>query len=1139
MSLNLILGRSGCGKSHCIYKNIEESLKEAPDKNIIIIVPEQFTFETEKMVLNTLGEENSFNISVLNFKRLCYRVFSKLGGSKKLFINNSGRNMVIHKVLQENILNLKAFGNAARQKGFASILSDTITELKRYDLSPEELFSAEHTFTDDSILKNKLYDIEMIYRKFQEHIDERYTDSEDMLNILLDKLDKYEELKGAEIWFDEFYSFTPIQYKVIDKMMKYASTINVCLLNGEEDVFSIVKRTQDKLTNLAMENNLKINTIYEKNQMRYKCNDELKHLEKYYFKYPYKEYNEATEKLTVSVCSNPYDEIEEAAKEIVTLIKEKNYRYKDIAVVTSNLQDYTDIVKSIFEEYNIPFFLDVKKSLMNNLIIIFITSALEVIFRNWSYESVFKYLKTSINDFNAEEIDILENYVLANGIRNKKMWMNSWTLKVPSELIGSSTEEEVLMKLNNMREKIAAPFSNIYKLTISNCKVRDICEELYNFIVMSNLGEKIEEYIEEFKADGQLQMAREYSQIYNIIIETIDQFVEVLGEYKMSLEDFTKILQAGFEAYKVASIPSSVDEVLVGSIERSKSHDIKALFIIGLNDGIFPKVIDKEGILNDADRMMLSEKGYNLASDTRSSALEEQLLIYITLNSSREYLKLSYPIADYEGKSLRPSIIISRIHSLFKNITIKSDVLANEKKLDIKDYISVKPAFNNFTLNLRKEFNNNEFSLLWKQTYKWFLNSPIYRERTANIVTGLWYTNMETHVDDKKIKELYEENKVFSVSQFERYARCPFNYFVHYGLKCRERKIHKLTPPKVGSLLHEVIECFCEEIIHRKIQWDQLTKSEISAMIDEVIEVSLEKVDNSIFSSTARLKYLTNRLRKVLNKTIETIAMHIKNSEFVPVGYEAEFNFSGKYPPIELQLSSGEKVKVIGKIDRIDYLEDGDELYVRIIDYKSGSKDFKLSDLFYGFQLQLLVYLDAILDFESNGENKAVFPGGILYCKIDNPLISVKKKLSDEKIGEEILKSLKMKGLVLDETDIIKKMDTSLVDGTSKIIPVSIKKDGNLSSKDNSVASRNQFLLLRKYVKKTLVNLCESMLSGDISIKPYKNQKETPCSYCEYHSLCQFDDGLEDNCFRNLKTLSNEEVYSEIEKELEGEKHED
>ncbi|MHC1683344.1 MAG: helicase-exonuclease AddAB subunit AddB [Clostridiaceae bacterium] len=1140
MSLNLVLGRSGCGKSHCIYEDIEKSLKKNPDKNIIIIVPEQFTFETEKMVLNTFGEENSFNIKVLNFKRLCYRAFQEVGGSTQLFINNSGRNMIIHKILQENIMDLKSFGSAARQKGFISVLSDTITELKRYDLTPEELLEAQSTLSNDNILTNKLHDIELIYRKFQEHIDNSYTDSEDMLNLLVEKLDKYQPLKDSEVWFDEFYTFTPVQYKVIDKIMKYSSRVNVCLLYGEEDVFSILKRTEDKLTKIAMENSIKINIKQKKDQMRYKCNEELKHLEKYYFKYPYEVFNDPTEKLTITVNSNPYNEIEEVAKDISTLIREKGFRYKDIAIVTRNIDGYSDVVKSIFQEYKIPYYIDVKKPLMDNLIITFITSALEVVFRSWSYESVFKYLKTTIHSFSLNEVDMLENYILANGIKGKKMWFaERWIRPVPSELIGNSTEEEVLEKLNEMKKVIIEPFECLYKLTISNCKVKDICEELFNFMVKSNLVEKIEGYIEKFKTSGQLQLAREYSQIYNIIIDILDQFVEVLGDYNTSIQEFTKILEAGFETLEVGTIPSSVDQVLVGSVERSKSHNIRALFIIGLNDSIFPKVIDREGILNDADRSILNDKGFPLASDTKAAAIEEQLLIYITLNSSQEYLKLSYPIADHEGKSLRPSIIVSRIKSLFKNVTINSNVLIEEKKLRLEDYLEVNPTFNNFTLNIKSEFKNNKFSPLWKETYKWFLENDNYRHRTENVVAALWYSNMESYVDEIKIRELYDAKRLFSVSQFERYSRCPFSYFVHYGLKCRERKIHKLTPPKVGSLLHEVIECFCEEIIHRNIKWAEISKDEISKLIDEIIKISIEKVDNSIFNSTARLKYLTNRLRKVLTRTIEVIAMHIKNSDFVPVGYESEFNFSGKYPPIQLRLSTGEEVKVIGKIDRIDYLEEANEVYVRIIDYKSSAKDFKLSDLYYGFQLQLLVYLDAILEYEKKNKDKTVFPGGILYCKIDNPLISVKKRLSDEKLEEEIIKSLKMKGLVLGETDIIKRMDTSLTDGASKIIPVSIKKDGNLSSKDNSVASKKEFLLLRKYVKKSLVDLCEDMLSGDISIRPYKNQKEIPCTYCEYHSLCQFDDTLEDNCYRNLKALSNEEVYAEIEKEVEGENHED
>lgn len=1143
MGLKLILGKSGSGKSFSIYEDIKKKIEEGFEGKLILIVPDQFTFEAEKNLIDIAGEKSVFKARVLNFKRLSHLVFSDLGGLKKNFINGCGRNMLLYKILKDNTLSFKTFSFASKQKGFATTISDMITELKRYDISPEELKEIENK-TEDINLKNKLSDIGLIFNTFEEAIEGKYTDSEDQMKMLSEKLDNFQDIKGAEIWIDGFSSYTPVQLRVIEKLLKYSKNLNISLTIREDSIFEVTRKTEKRLVKLSMDLNKSIKYENKNHQYRFKGNEELEYLENNYFNYHQKPYNanidgtSKTEKISISICSSPYDEIEEAAKKIRNLIMEKNFRYRDIAVVTRNLEGYDEVIRGIFSEYEIPYFLDKKKPLSDNVIITFILSALEIVSNNWSYESVFKYLKTRINTLSTEEIDLLENYVLAKGIRGKKKWIEeSFSYPALKELFNGIPEEEKLEKINEIKNVVAAPFKSFYENITKGATVSKFCSAVYEFLVTSNAAEIIEGWTHDLNEKGEIDLSKEYSQIWNIVMEVLDQLVEVLGEEKVSINDFITLLEVGFGAFKVGTIPPSVDQVLVGSVERSKGGDIKALFIIGLNDGVFPMAKNDEGILNDMDRGALKEIGVEVALDTKASALEEQFLVYMTLTASKDFLNLSYPISDFEGKTLRPSIIVSRIKALFSNLNIESKVLEDFSDYNIRDIVAKKQGFNNLVLNIRKNIEDGEVSKLWQEVYRWYSENQAYKNESKRVFSGMWYSNIEDFVSKDSITSIYGKDSTFSISQFERYAQCPFSYFVHYGLKCRERNVFEISSPKIGSLLHEIIESFCEEVIVRRLQWENITREDVAKLVDEIILKSVEKIDNSIFESTSRLKYLIKRLKKVLIRTINTIAMHIKNSEFLPIGYEVEFNKSGKYPPIEITLKNGERVKVIGKIDRVDYYENDKEVYVRIIDYKSSEKNFKLSEAYYGLQLQLLVYLDAILNYENGkkapGGEKSAAPGGILYCKIDDPMINTKKKLSDEALEIEIIKSLKMKGLLLSDVDIVKKMDKN-IGSSSLIIPAGVNKEGELS-KSSSAATREEFDLLRKHVKNNLSDLCEKLLEGYIKIQPTKFNKVTPCRYCDFKSVCQFDTNIQGNCYKNLKNLKDAEVFEKIKREVGGE----
>ncbi len=551
-------------------------------------------------------------------------------------------------------------------------------------------------------------DLSLIFSEFERRLHKNYIDNEDDLTILVEKLNKSKQFDNAEIWIDEFSSFSPQEYSVLEKLLLKSYRINITLCTDylnqggfvdTTDVFSPIKNTENKLLEIIEDNNIKLDkpiALKCDPCVRFKNSIELQHLEKNMFSFPYKEYKNETKDICMLKTLNQFTEIENTAKDIIKLCRDKGCRFKDIAVITGDLEGYENIISSVFLQYNIPFFIDKKREINNNPIIVLILSALEVLSKNWTYESVFRYLKTGLLDINNEEMDILENYVLANGIKGYQ-WTNDkpWEHKSFSNYeLEEQIEKDLLDKINDIRYEAMDPIVSLNKSFKSKDSAKEFCEVLYEFLCSINLPDKIQNMIENFKVEGEVEKASEYNQIWNIVMEVLDQIAEVIGEEKISLKEFFKILQTGFSEYEIGLIPPTLDQVIVGSITRLRSHNINILYIVGVNDGIFPAPLKEEGILSDEDRQFLGEKGLEIAKDTKSIAFEEQFLVYSTLTTPSKYLRLSYPIADGEGKTLRPSIIISRIKKIFTNICEENDIVRlNDEEEELKKYILCKANF--------------------------------------------------------------------------------------------------------------------------------------------------------------------------------------------------------------------------------------------------------------------------------------------------------------------------------------------------------------------------------------------------------------------------------------------------------------
>lgn len=1147
MSIRFIYGRAGSGKSYYCFEDIRKRIHEGSNRNLILLVPEQFSFQAEKNLIKTIGEKGILRAQVLSFRRMAEKVFNEVGGGIKNRINNSGKNMLLYKIIEENRNKLKTYKISAKTQGFIQLVSDVIEEFKKYNISPESLKENLDNIENKN-LRSKLQDIEILFREFQDRLGSNYMDSEDILYILCQKLDSSDIFKDAEVWIDEFSTFTPQEYNIIEKIMCSAYRVNMTLCmdvldeyseTESLDLFLPIRITEQKILQIAKENNinyskpvsLKCSPCY-----RFKNSDELQHLQHFLFSYPYSEYKGFTEDIKIFKALNKYTEIEYIARDIIKACRDKNIRFKDIAVITGELDEYENLIKAIFNQYDIPYFIDRKREITDNQIVILIISVIDILAKGWSYESVFRYLKTGLLELEFDDIYLLENYVLANGIKGKK-WLEEepWSFKIDyGSLKKDECEEEYLDRINSIRDKIRDPILKLSSNIKGKKKGRYICEGLYDFLCELKIPEKIEKLIVEFRDNNRLDKANEYNQIWDIVIDVLDQVVDVLGDESFGMEIFSQVLSIGFSQYEIGVIPPALDQVLVSNVTRIRSYNINALYVAGVNDGMFPVTMTSEGIFTDQDREELKERGLEIAPNMRSKIFEEQYLIYATLTMVDKYLTLTYSISDEEGKSKRPSIVISMIKKLFPKLSEKSNLLdVSECEEEIESVNSPRATFNVLISNMRKNLGHKKnIDSFWVDVYKWYKGNDIWSKRLEIILDAFYYNNEMKISDLAKVRRLYGKHINMSASRLEKFAQCPFSYFIQYGLEVKDRKIYGLNNPDLGSFMHGVLEKFSIMLKEKNLTWENVNEEFCRENVKGLIDNLLNDKPNYVLNSSKRYKHVTDNIKEILVRSVWIIARHMKKGEFIPRAYELSFGGKGDFPPVLIELDSGEKISLTGKVDRVDTAKDDITTYVRIIDYKSGSREFKLSDVYYGFQLQLLIYLDAILaELDEIIKSKSI-PAGVLYFKLENPILKTKGDISDQEIEERIIKSLKMNGLFLNEANVVKKMDTSM-EKDSDVISVSIKKDGNLSKAKSSLATREQFELLRKYVKNTIGELCKKILAGNIEITPYKNKNKSGCNYCEYSAICQFDITVKGNKYRILEDKKDEEIWSIIENEIE------
>lgn len=1120
MSVRLIYGKSGSGKSEFIFNEIKNLINCG--KKIYIITPEQFSFTAEKRLLETLGNKAVLNAEVLTFNRMSYRVASEVGGTAKTSISNPGKAMLIYNILCGKKSKLKFLGKSDEN---IELIIDQITEFKKHGVMIDDLTKMKDE-TNDNYLKLKIQDILQVYSDFENKIENRYIDENDNLTNLANQISEVSDFNNTLIYIDEFVGFTKQEYEIIKQLAYVANQVSISIcsdsindsISPESDVFYSNKITISKIFDMVRDYELELDEpVYLDKSYRFK-NKELQHLEKNLYAIPYKKYEEKPENIKLFLANNQYSEIENVAINIVKLVRNENYRYRDISVITKGLDVYSNLVKVIFNKYQIPVFIDEKKDLGQNIIVKYMLSILEIFAKNWSYESVLNYVKTGFLDISKNEIFMLENYCQKWGIKNSKWYKSEWNFKDEDE-----NNKEKIERIREIRRMIVNPLLEFKTDLSSQNDVRTITRKLYEFLMNNNIDKKFEEKINELRQIGQNEFATQYETSWKIIMSVLDEIVLVFGDEKMSFDKYMQILKTGLASSDLGKIPGTQDQVIIGDIDRSRSHKVKAIFIIGLNDGMFPSVHKNEGFFNDKDRQFLKDNGVELARNTVESLYEDNFNIYKAFTTAEEKLFLSYSSSNSEGGTLRGSILISKMKKIFPKLEEQSDIIERTSEILIEN-----TTFDELLNKLGEYRDTGEIEDKWVEVYNYYNNDDEWKYKLQRAMEALLYNNKPDRISKQNIDKMYGNVLRTSVSRLEQFQSCHFAYFLKYGLKLSEKDNFKINPIDTGTFMHDVIDEFFNNIKVKSYNIKDLNDNQITELVEEIVEQKLGLNKNYIFSSSPKYKSLSNRLKKVITKSMKYIVESLKYSKFEVLGNEVEFKEGKNYAPITMELDNGQKVEITGKIDRIDIAKLDGENYVRIIDYKSSAKNIDLNQVYAGLQLQLITYLDAVC------ENEDLLPAGVLYFNVIDPVVKSKKSLSEEEIEDRIRKQFKMQGLILADIDVVKMMDTNLETGYSNVVPAYVGKEGNLSNTRSSTVSRKQFEYLQKYTKNLVGQISKEILGGNIDIKPYYNlkNKKTPCEYCAFGGVCNFKGNDCNNGYNFVTSAEKEAVLEMMSKDL-------
>lgn len=1130
MSLQLILGNSGSGKSRQLYKNMITASVQSPGTRFLVIVPEQFTMQTQKELVRLHPRKGIFNIDILSFERLAHRIFEEVGADRRTVLEEIGKTLLLRRAALRHQDELQVLKGSLKKKGCLAEVKSLISELTQYDIDQEKMEKLLEAAKNRPRLSCKLQDIQILYHAFEEELEGKYITAEETLEALCQVAGQSEILKNSVIALDGFTGFTPIQQKLMKKLLMLAKEVWVTVtidagedffrIRGEHELFYLSKKTIRSLSAAAKETDCEIlppMVLGGEEMPRFAKSRELAFLERHLFRAGGSSLAGKGEMRDISLhmAANPAMECRYAGRTIRSLIR-NGYRYQDMAVIVGNMEAYAEYLPHIFAEYEIPVFLDQRRTVASNPLVEFIRAALELIRQDFTRDGVFRLLRTGLCGFSMEQVDLLENYVLAAGIRGYGMWKRTFERK-PEGL-----EPEELEACEEMRKSLMEALQPAWEiLHLTKTGAREKTAALYELVCHYEIQNQLAKSEQEFRRKGQMELQKEYSQIYRMVMELFDKAAELLGEERISLKEYAQILETGFEEMKVGMIPPSADQVQVGDLKRTRMKDIKILFFLGLNDGWVPSGSGEGGLLSEMERELLQGSGIELAPTAREESYIQRFYLYLNLTKPSEKLYLSYCGGDSQGEALRPSYLVRTIQKFFPGLTIQKETPGRNI---LGEAVTERTGWNALVDGLGNA-RDGKASPIWMELYNWCRGSEKGKQKAERLVQAAFLTFSEKGIGREAARELYGEILSNSVSRLERFSACAFSHFLQYGLHLQERQEYAIHPVDIGTILHRVMELFSRRTELEEGGWEAVSEERRDSLAKECLKEAVEEYGGEIFDDSARNGYQLRRLERIAQRAVWALQKQILAGAFRPVNYEVAFSQVEGLESVNMDLGESRKMKLQGRIDRIDVCEKEDQVYVKVVDYKSGSQSFDLNALYYGLQLQLVVYLSAAMELEKRiYRNREMVPAGLFYYQVKDPILTGSGMESPEQLEEKLLRELRPDGLVNGDPAVYREMDQKL-SGASGVIPVTEKRDGTLDARSRAV-SREQFAQMADFVQKKMQEIGRRMLEGEAAPVPCERGTWSACGYCPYGSVCRLDPKLPGTSIRRLREYPAEELWT-------------
>ncbi len=1110
MSLQVIYGRAHCGKTSYIMELVKKLNKDGNE--IILIVPEQFTHIAEIRLLEATGKILDGEIEIMSFKKLAQRCIELYAKESFKQIDTVGRSLIVARAVENS--ELKYFKNAGDYSGFVDLVLKEIGNFKKYSITCDDinaLINSEHA-ENNEVFKLKMQDLSSIYSLYDQILHENYIDAEDILDILVKILGTQDIFKNKTIILDEFSTFIPQEENVLKALAKQCKNMYVTLCldsvtDGDMNVFMPTVTTYLKLKDMCRKDKI----TFEKPvflETSYYNNDALKHLEQNLFKYPAKIFESNQENIELFSAKNPYTEVEYTAEKIISLVSDGGVRFKDIGIICADINAYSHIFKMVFDKYKIPYFIDEKIPVLSHHIIQFVLNIFDVYISGYSHESIFNFLKSGFCEISAKDASICENFALKTNI-TRRGWTDNekWESIILNQKFRNKKERDVLCCV---RERYILPLAEFHEKIKGRNDARFVCEQTYKYLTQIGIDKMLEAYADNARDFGDakgIKRAKEYESIYNVLVKTIDELYEFLGDTKVSPERFKNYMLCALNQQTIGLIPTALDEIIIGDIARTKTEYCDVLFIIGANDGVFPSRPAGDVILGEKDKQIIENSGFEYTRSLRNQSYFNQFLIYSVFTLANNKIYLSYSGADNDYKTLSPAFAVNRIKKLFKDIEI-SDSLTDTVGIDKITIADVSFEYLACIMNDLKAGNRNvENDDKWSSVYGYYKEKyPQKIERLEKL-----FANKKRHyetISPDILNKLMGDGLYTTVSRLQKYNACKYSYFLSYLLDLKQPQTNEIQSLDIGIAAHSVFEYIGSFLQTANKSYENLTDDEITKKVCDYLNELIEMYALKCDKLSERQKFIFEKMKNELELCVKIIRNQIIETKFIPLGYEIEFSDNSQTGTINITLDDGKCVKLTGKIDRADVLNNGQYSYVRIVDYKTGSKTFSLSDIVNGTDIQLAVYLNALVK-----SNKNYMPAGAFYFSVQDPISKQVRNVSDSDIQNDILASMKLKGIVLDE-EFIKKENT----------------DKKSQSRINT-ATKEQFEIMDKYVTKLIKSSLTDMLGGNIDARPYKNRDKTPCAYCEYSSICRFE--LSGNDYNNIKSYGRaddawEVMYNEM-----------